>query len=361
MQHTMGRREWGLLLLLSILWGGSFFFSKVALAELAPFSVVLGRVAIAALALHVIVRLSGQRMPSIIPDRIKGSTKKVNPVDPVHFGTSDLSLWRRFIVMGAINNLIPFSLIFYGQTQIASGLASILNATTPLWTVLLANWLTSDERLTPLRLSGVLIGLAGVIVLIGPDLLGGLGLNVIAQLAVVGAAISYACAGIFGKGFKGVPPLVTATGQLTATSIMMLPIALLVDQPWLRPLPGLNIWAALLGLALLSTALAYQIYFQLLARAGATNLLLVTFLIPVSALLLGFSFLEERLSADDFLGMACIGLGLAVIDGRLPHWLWRRTTEGAECNGSHGSTEGAEGAESAETATRGDDGAMTGR
>jgi drug/metabolite transporter (DMT)-like permease len=302
MQQTMGRREWGLLLLLSVLWGGSFFFSKVALAELAPFSVVLGRVAIAALALHVIVRLSGQRMPG------------------------DWSLWRRFFVMGAINNLIPFSLIFYGQTQIASGLASILNATTPLWTVLLANWLTSDERLTPMRLGGVLIGLAGVVVLIGPDLLGGLGLNVVAQLAVVAAAISYACAGIFGKSFKGVPPLITATGQLTATSVMMLPIALLVDQPWLRPLPGLNTWAALLGLALLSTALAYQIYFQLLARAGATNLLLVTFLIPVSALLLGFSFLGERLTADDFLGMACIGLGLAAIDGRLPRWLWRRAT-----------------------------------
>jgi drug/metabolite transporter (DMT)-like permease len=304
MQQPMGRQEWGLLLLLSVLWGGSFFFSKVALGELAPFSVVLGRVAIAAIALQLIVRLSGQHMPT------------------------NWSLWRRFFIMGALNNLIPFSLIFYGQTQIASGLASILNATTPLWTVILAHWFTNDERLTSLRLLGVFLGLAGVVVLIGPDLLVGLGVNVLAQLAVVGAAISYACAGIFGKGFRGVAPLVTATGQLTATSLLMLPIALLVDQPWLQPAPGLTTWGALVGLALLSTALAYQIYFQLLARAGATNLLLVTFLIPVSALLLGFTLLGERLAIGDFIGMACIGLGLAAIDGRVMRWRAKSYTEG---------------------------------
>ncbi len=291
--QVMGLAEWGLLLLLSLLWGGSFFFSKVALAELPPFSVVLARVGIAAMALNAAIVLSGRRM------------------------TADRRLWGRFAVMGAINNLIPFSLIFYGQTQIPSGLAAILNATTPLWTVLLAHWLTRDERLTPNRLAGVLVGFVGVVILLGPELLSGLGVQALAQLAVIGAAVSYAFAGIFGKGFRSVPPLVTATGQVTATAVMMLPIALLVDQPWTLPAPGLVTWGALLGLALLSTALAYGIYFRLLATAGATNLLLVTFLIPVSALLLGTLILGERLAAGDFAGMAAIGLGLIAIDGRL--------------------------------------------
>lgn len=291
--QVMGPAEWGLLLLLSLFWGGSFFFSKVALAELPPFTVVLARVGIAAVALNAAVPLSGQRMPA------------------------DQHLWGRFAVMGAINNLIPFSLIFYSQTRIPSGLAAILNATTPLWTVLLAHWLTRDERLTPNRLAGVLIGFVGVIILLGPDLLGGLGVQVLAQLAVVGAAVSYAFAGIFGKGFRGIPPLVTATGQVTATAVMMLPVALLVDRPWVLSAPGLVTWGALLGLALLSTAFAYRIYFRLLATAGATNLLLVTFLIPVSALLLGTLILGERLDPGDFVGMAAIGLGLIAIDGRL--------------------------------------------
>ncbi|MCU0491990.1 MAG: DMT family transporter [Chloroflexaceae bacterium] len=295
--RVMGPLEWGLLLLLSVLWGGSFFFSKVALAELPPFSVVLARVGLAAVALHVLVLLAGQRMPT------------------------SLALWGQFAIMGLLNNMLPFSLIFWGQTQIASGLASILNATTPLWTVLLAHVLTKDERLTTNRMVGVVSGLIGVVVMIGPDTLGGLGLNVLAQLAVVGAAISYACAGIFGKRFREVPPLVTATGQITCTSLLMLPVVLLLDQPWALPAPSLVTWGALLGLALLSTALAYIIYFRLLATAGATNLLLVTFLIPVSALLLGMGLLGERLNWQDFVGMACIGLGLAAIDGRVLRWL----------------------------------------
>ncbi|MCE7982645.1 MAG: DMT family transporter [Caldilinea sp. CFX5] len=280
-------------LALSVVWGGSFFFSKVALAELQPFTVVFGRVGLAALVLHLLTRTMGQNMPS------------------------NISTWGLFFVIGALNNLIPFSLIFWGQTQIESSLAAILNATTPVWTVLFAHFLTRDEKLTVNRLGGVLCGLLGVVIMIGPDALQGLGLQVIAQLAVIGATISYAFAGIFGKRFKGVPPLVTATGQVTATACMMLPIVLLVDQPWLQSSPGLNTWGALLGLAILSTAIAYVIYFRLLSTVGATNLLLVTFLIPVSALLLGVFILGERLDLRDFGGMAFIGFGLALIDGRL--------------------------------------------
>ncbi len=289
---TMGPLEWFLLIILSVLWGGSFFFSKVALAELRPFTVVLGRVGIAALALNLIVRASGHRMP--------GSRE----------------IWGMFLVMGLLNNLIPFSLIFWGQTQIASGLASILNATTPLWTILLAH-LTGDERLTANRLGGVAFGLVGVTVMIGPDVLGGLGLKMLAQLAVLGAAFSYALAGIYGKRFKAIPPYVTAAGQITCTTLMMIPVALFVDRPWLLPMPGIKTWGALLAIALLSTAMAYVLYFRLLSTAGATNLLLVTLFIPVSALLLGTGILGERLDPRHFIGMGLTGLGLVVIDGRL--------------------------------------------
>jgi len=290
---SMGPVEWFLLIILSVLWGGSFFFSKVVLAELGPLTIVLGRVSIAAVVLNVMVRATGQRM------------------------LASPRSWGFFLVMGLLNNLVPFSLIFWGQTQIPSAMASILNATTPLWTVLLAHFLTADERLTPGRLSGVVFGLGGVVVAIGPGTLLGLGLDVLAQLAVVGAAISYALAGIYGKRFKGVSPLVTAAGQLTCSTLMVIPVALFVDRPWLLPMPTLTTWGALLALALLSTAVAYVIYFRLLSTAGATNLLLVTFLIPVSALMLGMTLLGEQLDPRTFVGMGLIGLGLVAMDGRL--------------------------------------------
>jgi drug/metabolite transporter (DMT)-like permease len=226
--------------------------------------------------------------------------------------------------MGALNNLIPFSLIFWGQTQIEGGLAAILNATTPLWTVLAAHVLTRDEKLTANRLGGVVLGLIGAVIVIGPAALTRLGLDALAQFAVVGAAIAYAFAGIFGRRFKGMPPVVIAAGQLTASTAMMLPLALIVDRPWTLPAPGPVTWGAILGLAILSTAVAYVIYFRILATAGATNLLLVTFLIPVSAILLTATILGERLEPGHFAGMALIGLGLAAIDGRPLRRLRRR-------------------------------------
>ena len=289
----MGPLEWILLIFLSVLWGGSFFFSKVALSELQPFTVVLVRVGIAAIVLNFVVIATGQRMPT--------SPK----------------MWSVFVVMGLLNNLIPFSLIFWGQTQISSSLAAILNATTPVWTVLLAHFLTTDERLTPNRLGGVFIGLLGVAIMIGLDALQGLGINVLAQIAVVGAAISYAFAGIYGKRFKGTSPIVTATGQITGATLVMIPIALFIDKPWLLPMPNSSILGALFGLSLLSTALAYILYFRLLSAVGATNLLLVTFLIPISAIILGQLILDEHLEIRQFVGMGLIGLSLMAIDGRI--------------------------------------------
>ena len=300
----MGAIEWLLLLALSVLWGGSFFFAKLAVAELPPFTIVLGRVGLAALALNLLVRATGHRMPR------------------------DRASWAAFFAMGALNNLMPFSLIVWAQTQIASGLASILNGATPLLTVLLAHWLTDDERLTWNRLAGVLLGLAGVGVMIGLEALSGLGLHVVAEVAILVATLSYACAGIFGRRFRGLPPLVTATGQVTATSLMMLPIALAVDRPWTLAMPHALTLAAVAGLALLSTALAYLLFFRILAVAGATNLLLVSLLIPVSALLLGYFILGEGLALQHILGMALIALGLAAIDGRALAALRRRRSAG---------------------------------
>lgn len=291
----MDLTDWGLLVALSILWGGSFFFVGIAVRELPPLTIVAMRVALAALALGGLLRILGLPMPR------------------------DRRTWVAFFGMGALNNLLPFCLIVWGQTQISSGVASVLNATTPLFGVLVAHVLTRDEKMTGNRLAGVLIGFAGVAVMIGPTALAGLGNGLLPQLAVLGAALSYSFAGIFGRRFKGmgVSPLVTATGQVTASTLMLVPVALLLDRPWTLPMPSAPAWGAVIGIALLSTALAYVIFFRVLASAGATNLMLVTFLIPVSAILLGGLFLGERLAVRHGIGMALIAGGLAAIDGRL--------------------------------------------
>ena len=303
---SMGPLEWAMLLALSLLWGGSFFFTAVAVRELSPLTIVALRVGIAAVLLLGVMRLAGLGMPR------------------------EGRVWRAFFGMALLNNAIPFSLIVWGQMQIASGLASILNATTPLAAVLVAHCCTRDERLTANRLGGVMIGLAGVTVMIGPRALHGLGTDVLAQLACLAAAVSYACAGVFGRRFRrmGVEPLQTAAGQVLASATLLLPVALLADRPWTLPVPGLQAWSAVLALAALSTALAYILYFRILATAGATNLLLVTFLIPVSAIGLGAVALGERLALVHLLGMALIATGLAAIDGRLLRWLGQRPAPG---------------------------------
>jgi drug/metabolite transporter (DMT)-like permease len=288
----LAAQDWALLLALSLLWGASYFFSKVAVGALPPLTVVALRVGIAALALHVACRLLGQVPP--------------------------LSHWRDLAVMGLLNNVVPFSLIFWAQTEIASGLAAILNATSPLFTALLAQVLTKDERLTPAKLSGIALGIGGVAVLVGVEAAAAVQASLLPLLACLAAAIFYALAGIFARRRLGdLPPLSGAAGQVTASSVIALPVALAVDQPWLLPMPAAEILGALLGLALLSTALGYAIYFRILARAGATNILLVTLLIPPSTILLGATILGERLAPHHLAGFALIVLGLAAIDGRL--------------------------------------------
>jgi drug/metabolite transporter (DMT)-like permease len=290
----MTAREWSLLLALSVLWGGSFFFNEVAVKELPVFTIVVARVVIAAMILHIAMWVTRTPIPR------------------------HRRVWLAFFAMGFLNNVIPFCLIVWGQNHIASGLASILNATTPLFTVIVAHVVTSDEKMTPGRVIGVVVGFIGVAVMIGGDMLQSLGVNITAQIACLAAALSYALAGVFGRWFRtnGISPMATATGQVTASSIVLLPAMLIVDQPWALSSPSLAAVGALVGIGALSTALAYLLYFRILATAGATNLLLVTFLIPVSAVMLGVLILNEVLLAKQVFGFALIGFGLVAIDGR---------------------------------------------
>jgi drug/metabolite transporter (DMT)-like permease len=287
--------DWGLLVLLSALWGGSFFFSKVIVREVPPFTLVLVRFAIAAGALGVWLRIGRTPIPRLWP------------------------VWAAFAGMGALNNLIPAALIAWSQQTIASGLASVLIATTPTFSIVIAHYFTSNDRMSSNKVAGIMLGIVGVIALVGVGTLDGSPHSIPAMLGCIAAALSYGFANVFGSRFKrmGVAPAVGAFGQLAATAVMVAPVALAVDRPWQLPSPTVEIWASMAGLALFSTALAYAIFFKLLASAGTTNISLVTLLIPVSAILLGTVFLGERLTSVQFAGMALIGLGLIAIDGRV--------------------------------------------
>ncbi len=293
--RTMGPLEWAMLLFLSVLWGCSFFFVEIAVKALPPLTIVTLRVLLAASALWCILFAMGIRPPR------------------------SWSVWSTLAIMGCVNNVIPFTLIVWGQTHIQSGLASILNATMPLWTVLLAGLMLADEKLSLSKISGIVIGFIGVVIMIGPDLLVGIGDSVLGQLAIVMATFCYGLASVYGRRLKsmGVNPIMATTGQLTMASVILLPIVLWVDQPFNLSNPSMGIWGAVIGLALFSTALAYIIYFRILSTSGAGNISLVTFLIPVSAILLGSVFLDESLQMIHFIGMAFIGLGLSFIDGRI--------------------------------------------
>lgn len=285
--------EWAVLVLLGTLWGGSFFFARVAVAEIPPLSLVMFRVGIAAVALHLYLAAIGPSFRLALP--MAGS----------------------FFTLALLNNVIPFTLMFAGQTELGAGAASVLNATTPFWTMLLANVTTEDEKLSWNKLAGVALGVVGTVVMIGPGVLADVGAPAWAKLALLGTALSYAFAAIFARRFRALPPQLIATGQLTAATIVMIPIVLLWHGTQGLFSASPHVWAAVLGLALLATSLGYILYFGLLRTAGATNTSLVTFIVPISAIILGALFLGETMELFEFGGMALIGLGLLVIDGRL--------------------------------------------
>jgi drug/metabolite transporter (DMT)-like permease len=292
---VMNRGEWGILLALALIWGLAFIFIKVAVTHVDPLTYVWLRLSIAAVALWLLLRWRGERLE--LP----------------------LAVWGAILVLALFNNMIPFVLFGWGQQRIASGLASILNAATPIWGVIVAHLWTRDERVTPAKLLGVLVGFGGVATMIGPDLLFNGNGTVLAQLACLTAALCYAVAGVWARRFKvlGVPPIKVAAGQLIVGAFAMAPIALTVDQPWLRPFPPLEAWGAIVALALFCTALGYVLYFKLIETAGATNALLVTLLVPPTAILMGGLIFRERLSSGQLAGFGIIALGLALIDGRV--------------------------------------------
>ena len=293
-QQMIGR-EWAILLILAVIWGGAFMFIGVAVRHVEPLTYVWLRLTIAAGGMFLFLKLMGHRLD--LPREV----------------------WGSILLLALLNNALPFTLFGWGQTHIASGLASILNATTPIWGVLVAHFFTQDERMTPRKIAGVLLGFGGVATMIGPTLLANVGTDALAQLACIVAALSYAVAAVWARRFRrmGVSPMSVTTGQLTAGALMMLPLALVVDQPWTQPFPPLTAWGAIVALALLCTAFGYVLYFRLIETAGATNALLVTLLVPPFAILFGSLFLNEVLAPQDFIGLALIALGLAAIDGRL--------------------------------------------
>lgn len=287
-----------MLIVLSVLWGGSFFFFEILLEHWQPLTIVTIRVAIAAIVLWLILPMTGTTIPK---------TRKA---------------WFALLIIALLNNAIPFTLIVWGQTHITAGLSSILNATTPFFTVLVAGALLADERFTKGKMLGVLLGILGVVVMIGPGvLIDGFGSgNVLGQLAVMGAAISYAFAGVWSRRFKdmGITPMMIAAGQTLLAAVMLLPLALYFEAPMDKiATASPMIWLAMIGLAVFSTAMAYLLYFRLIGSAGATNASLVTFLVPISAILLGVIFLAEPFTTPQGIGMGLIGLGLLIMDGRV--------------------------------------------
>ena len=293
---TMSAREWAALVFLSVLWGSSFLFVELAITGFPTLTIVAIRLIGAAIILWGIAIALGHPPPC------------------------NWSIWKVFFIMGLLNNAIPFTLIVWGQTHITSGLASLLIATAPLFSVLVAGVFLADERATPLKLIGSLTGFAGVAVMFGGPT--DSTTDIFAMLAVLGAALCYAFAGAYGRRFRtlGIRPIVAAAGQITASAIILIPAVVVIDTPIDFGAASLSAWAAVTSLAVMTTALAYVLYFRLLETAGATNILLVTLLVPVSAIFLGVLFLNETLAPAQIAGMVLIGLGLSAIDGRI----WKR-------------------------------------
>jgi drug/metabolite transporter (DMT)-like permease len=289
----MRAREWGLLLILSVLWGGTFFFAAIALQEVPPLTLVLARCLIAALALVPILLWLGYAFPRT------------------------WSGWRDFLVMAILNNVIPFALIFYGQQTVASGLAAVINATTPMMSLLVMRF-AAGEAMAINKAAGIGLGLVGVAVLIGPDALRGAAPeSTVGMVAMLGAALSYGVSGLWGRRLKGIAPPVSAGSQVLMSSLLMLPLAAGVDRFWLLPVPSASVVAAIAGLGILSTAVAYLLFFQIMASAGPVNVMLVTLLIPFTSIALGCLFLGEALTGRQIAGAILIGVSLLVIDGRL--------------------------------------------
>lgn len=296
---VMGRNEWVLLIVLTMIWSSSYLFAQLAMDEVPVVLIVFSRVSFAALALWLVIRIRGIRFPA------------------------EPHMARRLGVLGLFNNVLPFTLVFTAQETMPTGAVAVMVAATPLIGILLAQWMTTDERLTAARLIGALLGLGGVAVMVGPGALVGLGGNTIAEFLVIGASICFAFSPLYARRLYGVEPMIVAAGQLTAASLILLPVVAVMAPPWTLPVPSWGSIASLAVLAFICTGLAYVLYFRIIARAGATNTILVTILSPPGAMFLGATILGEVLSTSQLAGFALVVIGIAVTDGRPLAWLRR--------------------------------------
>jgi drug/metabolite transporter (DMT)-like permease len=290
----LGAVEWGLIALQSMLWGSSYFFIAIAQSELPPLTIAAVRTIPASLVLMTIVLSLGYRMPATLAE------------------------WRLFVFFATFNTVLPFVLIVWGQARATGGMAAILNASAPLFGILLAHVLTHDEKLSLNKVAGILLGLAGVAILVGYDFALGDVDDVLARLALLAAPLLYVLANIYARNKLGqYPPFVIAMMQMVASIFIAVPLALAVDHPWTLPVPTRATLGAILGMAIFGSALASLCHFTVLQRAGAANATLVTLIMPLTPIVLGGVFLGERLSARDILGATIIAAALLIIDGRV--------------------------------------------
>jgi drug/metabolite transporter (DMT)-like permease len=288
--------SWAMIGTMALLWGSAFFLIEIGLQSFAPNTLVFLRLAIVAPFMMITLHFMKERLPR------------------------DLASWRQLFILGALNAALPFILFFWGQAKLDnSGYASVLNATTPLWGVIVAHFLTDDEKATRLRIAGVIVGMAGIVVMVGPSAMGGMSANLFAQIACMLSTVFYSFAAIYGRklGQSTMTPMAVATGQVIGAAIIMLPIMLYFDRPWLRPMPTQDALLATLALAVPATALPYLLYFKTIDRAGALNAMLVAFIMPVVAIAMGIAFLGETLTNGQIAGTLLIALGLVTLDGRI--------------------------------------------
>ena len=298
----MGWHEWLMLCLCAMLWGSAYVFNAVAIKELPHLTITLGRLVIASLFLQIVLRMYGLSMPR------------------------SWAIWGSFFIMTMLSNIGPYLLVLRGQMGTTSGLAAVLTATTPLFTILLAHAFTHDERMTANKLIGVLVGIAGVAIVVGFDAWAGASASFAAKLTLVAASLLYAIGSIYAKRFSGLPPLVIAACIMTSGALPSLPLAFYFDRPWRVPMPSLEVWIAVLCTGIFGSALAAISYFRLFTVAGATNAMLVTLLLPVTPIIGGAIYLGERLALREIAGGAVIMLALVIIDGRMFRMLAGRNT-----------------------------------
>lgn len=277
--------ELALLLTLATLWGGSYSFIKIGVETIPPLTLIAGRTLIAGLILLAVIRWRGLRMPR------------------------DLTSWRRFLTQACLNSVVPFTLIAWAEKSVDAGLASILNGTTPVFVFLISLALAPTKRPDWRKGLGVGAGLAGISLIVGVDAFTGLGGAVLPQLAIVVATIAYACAALFGRHFTGMDPLLPAAGSMIAGTVLLIPASLVVDRPW-GLTPSTESLLALLALSVVSTALAFAIYFRLIRTLGSVGTTAVAYLRVPIGVAIGLVFLGETLSPTAWAGLALVVVGV---------------------------------------------------